>query len=489
MAERPAAEYGSSVGRAGKGLGERENTNVGRVVLRSPWRLAVLTAIIALPFCHAAAEAQSFEELVEDALQRQQQGEEPAPGQEPQPIVPAPGEIAPLDPQPLDMQTPGAAPTTQAPALKPVEPGPRAYTPPVVDKPAEEGGAASDGTTRGAGGATTPSDGATSAPEASGAPDPAAAEDIAPGEERTRESLQAAEINAATFSEEALAAGGANPLILKAQILLDRAGASPGAIDGYAGGNFAKAIAAVETVLRGDVDGKLDPQVWKVLHGNETADAIVQYTITAQDLSYPFAAAIPEDFVQQAQLPSLAYTSPEEMFAERFHMDVKLLKALNPEADFSREGTAIWVAAVEAQPATGRVVSIVADKTRRQVRAYDAQNRLIAAYPATIGSGDTPSPVGQHRVETVAPNPVYYYEPANFVQSGSTEKLTLPPGPNNPVGSTWIGLSGSGCGIHGTPSPTKIGKTASHGCVRLTNWDAEELASMVEPGVVVSFME
>ncbi len=175
------------------------------------------------------------------------------------------------------------------------------------------------------------------------------------------------------------------------------------------------------------------------------------------------------------------------MFGERFHMDTKLLVALNPNADFRQAGTAIWVAAVDGAPVTGKVTRIVADKTERQVRAYDAQNRLIVAYPATIGSEENPSPSGEHLVSAVARDPVYYYDPGNFIQNGNTEKLQLPPGPNNPVGSVWIDLTEPSYGIHGTPEPTKIGKTASHGCVRLTNWDAEELAGLVEPGVVVSF--
>jgi lipoprotein-anchoring transpeptidase ErfK/SrfK len=177
------------------------------------------------------------------------------------------------------------------------------------------------------------------------------------------------------------------------------------------------------------------------------------------------------------------------MFGERFHMNVKLLAALNPQADFRRAGTVIWVAAIEGQPVAGKVARIEADKTRRQLRAYDAGNRLIVAYPATIGSSDNPSPSGEHVVEGVAPDPVYYYDPKNFVQGRNLEQLELPPGPNNPVGSVWIDLSQPSYGIHGTPEPALIDKTGSHGCVRLTNWDAEELAGLVEPGVRVSFIE
>jgi lipoprotein-anchoring transpeptidase ErfK/SrfK len=387
-------------------------------------------------------------------------------------VRPAPSAPAPVAPAPV------------VPGVTPVEPGPRPYTPPAGSQPPPE--EAEDGQ-----GGTTPPATTTNPPAgdaATVAPTPGAPQ-LAPGEERTRESLQAAEVNAATFSEAALAVRGANPLVLKAQILLDRAGASPGVIDAYAGGNLAKAVATVETVLKLSADGELDRQIWEALRGDSTQDVLVQYTITDQDLAYPFAASIPEDYSQQARMPSLAFTSVEEMLGERFHMDTKLLRALNPDADFGRAGTAVWVASVDAEPVNGTVATIVADKGRSQVRGYDAQNRLIVAYPATIGSAENPSPSGQHRVEAVAPNPVYYYDPSVFVQGNNTQKLELPSGPNNPVGSVWIDLSDPGYGIHGTPDPTKIGKTASHGCVRLTNWDAEELASMVEPGVVVSFQE
>lgn len=444
-------------------------------------RQAVLILALA-PFFHTSAPAQDFEALVEDALKRQQEGTEPPPGEAASPVPPPPAGAQP----PGAPGTPGAA----APGWKPVELGPRPYTPPTVSPPPE---------------ASPPPESATAPPPTApppGAPPAASTETsppsglpgtqptvFPPGAERTRESLQVAEVNAAAFSEEALAVGGANPLILKTQILLDRAGASPGVIDAYAGGNLSKAVAAVETVLKLEVDGKLDAQVWEALRGDRAADLLVEYTITDQDLAYPFAAAIPEDFSEQAQMPSLAYTSPEEMFAERFHMDERLLRALNPSADFRRAGSTIWVAAVDVQPVTGSIATIMADKTRGQLRAYDAQNRLIVAYPATIGSSENPSPSGEHRVDSIAPNPAYYYDPANFVQDDNHEKLTLPPGPNNPVGSTWIDLTDPGYGIHGTPEPSKIGKTASHGCVRLTNWDAEELAGMIAPGVVVTFVE
>lgn len=170
-------------------------------------------------------------------------------------------------------------------------------------------------------------------------------------------------------------------------------------------------------------------------------------------------------------------------------MDEGYLKELNPGVDFNTPGTIIKVANPGPQR-TGQVTRIVANKAIKEVQAFDAQGNLIAVYPATIGSADTPSPSGTHSVVRIAFNPNYTYNPKiNFKQGNNTKVLTIPPGPNGPVGNVWIALDKPTYGIHGTPDPSKIGKTQSHGCVRLTNWDAQELAKMVKPGTIVQFID
>lgn len=275
-----------------------------------------------------------------------------------------------------------------------------------------------------------------------------------------------------------------DPAVVRLQVLLDRAGASPGVIDGFDGDNVRKAVLAFELMRGLPPDGALDPDVLAAL---ETGGPVIgDYAIIADDLN-AIGPPIPKDYAEQAKRKFLGYASIQESLAERFHMDIDLLRALNPGASYT-VGEPIYVAAY-GPDLKGEVARIEADKSLRQVRAYGADGRLIAAYPATIGSEENPSPSGTHIVEGVAPMPEYTYNPRiNFQQGENTEVLTIPPGPNGPVGSMWIDLSEPTFGIHGTPEPSLIDKTGSHGCVRLTNWDANELAKMVKPGVPVDFV-
>lgn len=275
-----------------------------------------------------------------------------------------------------------------------------------------------------------------------------------------------------------------NPAIVRLQVLLDQHGASPGVIDGYDGENVRKAVMGLQAMAAMPVTGTIDDALLAQLEDGQPV--IGDYVIVADDTA-EVTGPTPPDYADKAQLDFLGYASVAEALAERFHMDINLLTALNPNADFVA-GETIAVA-MTGTDRIGQVVRIEADKSLRQVRAYDAQGLLVAAYPATIGSDDNPSPSGSYVVEVVAPMPNYTYNPAiNFQQGDNIEVLTIPPGPNGPVGSMWIALSKPTYGIHGTPEPSQIDKTGSHGCVRLTNWDAAELAGMVAPGVMVDFI-
>ncbi|MEM1040634.1 MAG: L,D-transpeptidase [Pseudomonadota bacterium] len=273
--------------------------------------------------------------------------------------------------------------------------------------------------------------------------------------------------------------------MMELQIVLDRAGFSPGVIDGQWGTNVEKALSAYKLAKGKGVDLRKPAQLAKALSESGGA-ALTSHTLTAKDVSGPFVTRIPIDYARKAQMTSMAYTSVVEKLAEKFHVTEAALKALNPAAAF-RPGETIQVPSVGA-PVQTKVHYLVADKEQKQVRAYDRNGKLVAAYPATIGSRATPSPSGTHAIARVAFNPQYTYDPKkNFKQGTNDKVLVVPPGPNGPVGSVWIALSKDSYGIHGTPRPDQIGKTKSNGCIRLTNWDANELARLVRAGVTVEF--
>jgi len=302
--------------------------------------------------------------------------------------------------------------------------------------------------------------------------------------------LKAEEVNNApinTVSNDRLANSRSkfDPAIVHLQVLLDRAGSSPGVIDGRNGENLGKAIAGFEIAQQLPVDGKLDPDVMGRLP--DDAPAIQSYVISEDD-GKDLVERIPKDYAEQAKMHHLGYTSITEKLAERFHMDINLFKVLNPNTPVA-VGETVFVAMPGASR-SGEVKRIEAHKKSGQVMALAEDGTVLAAYPATIGSEESPSPTGTYKVKGVARMPTYTYNPKiNFQQGKNRKVLKLHSGPNNPVGTVWIDLTEPTYGIHGTPSPELIGKTSSHGCVRLTNWDVEELAGMVKPGVVVEFFD
>ncbi|HEY3622868.1 MAG TPA: L,D-transpeptidase [Roseiarcus sp.] len=313
-------------------------------------------------------------------------------------------------------------------------------------------------------------------------------------------------ITAASINEAA--PNGANDtdpsLIAKAEALLDRARFSSGAIDALDGENFRNAVRAFQEVNGLAVTGKMDADTWNALVPNGTAPVVKAYTISDSDVAGPFTKVIPANLEGMARVPGLSYTSPLAELAEKFHMAQSLLHRLNPRADFARPRTEIMVADVpEIQVRPGRhsfeavppkdnggpiAAVIVVDKPGRNVRAYDKDDKLLAFYPATIGSEEKPAPSGLFKVRRVDWNPEYHYDPKFAWKEVKTKrKLTVQPGPNNPVGLVWIDLTAPSYGIHGTPAPEAIGHAESHGCIRLTNWDAVDLALMARPNTVVRF--
>jgi lipoprotein-anchoring transpeptidase ErfK/SrfK len=277
-------------------------------------------------------------------------------------------------------------------------------------------------------------------------------------------------------------------MLIRAQVLLDRAHFSPGVIDGRDGENVKNAISAYERANGLPEDGLLDADVWAKLTA-DTGPILVDYTISESDAAGPYTPDIPKDYRDMAKLDRLAYTGPLEALAERFHMDVALLQTLNPAADFGAAGAHILVAWPARADLPAKVAMVEVDKARKQVRAYDAGHKLLAAYPATVGSSELPTPAGEWAVRTIAPAPTWTYDPSRLSFGDKTAgKLTIKAGPNNPVGAVWIDLTKDTYGIHGAPEPRLVGKTASHGCVRLTNWDAVQLSKAVEKGTKVVFL-
>lgn len=303
---------------------------------------------------------------------------------------------------------------------------------------------------------------------------------------RAPQTLSPESINDASWRRGNLSA----PVLLKLQVLLDRAHASPGQIDATRGENMRKAVAAFRQ-MRGLGRGEqVDKEVWRALTENDSAPVLVSYTVSEEDVAGPFIETVPQDYRDKASLKRLSYTSAKELLGEKFHMSEKLLQQLNPNVAFDQANTEIIVTNVARAALPRKIARVDVDAVRQRVIAVDKDATIVAVYPATIGSTERPSPSGEFRVTTVAENPTYHYDPSlNLRGIDVQEPLDLPAGPNNPVGVVWIALSAKGYGIHGTPDPEAVSKRSSHGCIRLTNWDALELAHHVSKGTPVTISE
>ncbi len=301
--------------------------------------------------------------------------------------------------------------------------------------------------------------------------------------------VNAAQLPAPSGKKRAPDPAPSQAAIIKAEVLLDRAGYSPGVIDGKIDVNYQKALAAFQGGNELNPSGRLDAQTWDRLTATSADPVLIEYEIQPADVKGPFNKTIPKPLEKKAELKTLNFTSPRELLAEKFHIDAALLARLNPKASFDAAGTKILAPNVARKPSEAKVAKVVVNKSNGTVRALDGGGKLISFFPASVGSEERPAPSGTLSIHSVVENPTYHYTPKLHFQGVKTQKpFTIAPGPNNPVGETWIDL-GDGYGIHGTPEPQNIGKTHSHGCVRLTNWDAHALGKMVHKGTKVEFSD
>ena len=304
------------------------------------------------------------------------------------------------------------------------------------------------------------------------------------------DAAQRAEALNAVAAGPTLVIGARGNAVVRAQVLLDRAWFSPGEIDGRFSSNMQRALKGYQQAAGLVVNGKIDRATTQALVGGD-AQPFATYTVTPADVAGPYAP-IPAAMMERAKLKSLGYTSIEEALGERFHMSPRLLRALNPgPLQAGREIVVAHVGAVSGDAlAAPRGASIRIDKSERMLYALDGAGKPVAGFPISIGGPLDPLPVGRMKITTEVINPTFTYDPALLknAQRGSV-KSEIAAGPNNPVGNVWLGLSKPHWGIHGTPSPERMGRAETNGCVHLTNWDAKRLSTIAKAGFVVDVRE
>ncbi|WP_398484014.1 L,D-transpeptidase [Tardiphaga sp.] len=311
----------------------------------------------------------------------------------------------------------------------------------------------------------------------------------APAFAKDKKTFTAEAINAATFTGKLPSDAKEHPLAVKVQVLLDRIHFSPGEIDGLFGDNVEKALVAFAEANSLPATKVLTAEIWEKLQATSSEPVLTDYTLTDKDIAGPFIDKLPVKMEDMKSLKMLGFTDVGEALAERFHMSRDLLEILNPKAKFEKAGETVTIVKLSDRK-PDKAARLEIDKVRQTVKAFGKDGALLAFYPASVGSEEKPTPSGVLKVTSIHANPVYRYDPKyKFKGVESKKPFTIAGGPNNPVGAMWIGLSEKSYGIHGTSDPSRVSKSDSHGCVRLTNWDAERIAAAVKKGVEVSFID
>jgi lipoprotein-anchoring transpeptidase ErfK/SrfK len=274
--------------------------------------------------------------------------------------------------------------------------------------------------------------------------------------------------------------------VLEAQIALDRLGISSGCIDGSFGLQTQRALEAYQIYQFLPISGQLDAETMEHLKIEEPV--FTSYTVSSEDLER--LQPLSETWLGKSQQTRLEYETVLELVAEKFHAHENLVRNLNPGLNWKSipAGTAVKVPRVD-RVAPRRASFVRIHLFTKTLQVFDAKTNLLAHFPCSIAQRVDKRPIGMVQVTKVAANPTYLFNPEIFPESAEARqlgrKLTLPPGPNSPVGLAWIGLDRPGYGIHGTPRPEQVGRTESHGCFRLANWNAQYLLQMSWMGMPV----